>query len=199
MLTSKQNQCSSNPRPPARLPLAVAACVPTFGCTPKKPPPDVRLTPRYDTLPPRQVPAYLKDSIFERCDLGNNGLLAVSGFGLVANLRGTGDTFAGTPVRNYILTTMIKRGFGSKLKPEYQSMQPEDVLKDPRFAIVRVDGLLPPGARRYQRFDLYVSAMEGNNTSSLAHGDLYRSDLKLNGANVQAPGYTIDIWAQGEG
>ena len=159
---------------------------------------ELSLAPRYQALPPREVPAYLKGTILESCDLLNNTPAAISGFGLVANLRGTGDTFVGNAVRQYILTTMIKRGFGSR-QMGFENMQPEEVLRDPRFAIVRVDGLLPPGVRRMQRFDVFISTLDGNNTTSLAHGDLYRSDLKVDGANVQMPGHSIDIWATGEG
>jgi hypothetical protein len=159
---------------------------------------DLALTPHYQSLPPREVPPYLKGTILESCDLLNNTPAQISGFGLVANLRGTGDTFAGNAVRQYILTTMVKRGFGSR-QMGFENMQPEDVLRDPRFAIVRVDGLIPPGVRRMQRFDLFISTLDGNNTSSLAHGDLYRTDLKVDGANVQMPGHTIDVWATGEG
>jgi hypothetical protein len=158
----------------------------------------ITLAPRYQSLPPRVVPEYLKNTILERCELQNNQPFPVSGFGLVANLRGTGDTFAGTSVREYIRTEMIKRGFGSQ-QLGYQNMQPDDILKDPRFSIVRVDGFIPPGAREHERFDVYISALEGNNTSSLAHGDMYRTDLKVNGANLQAPEYAIDIWATAEG
>ncbi|HEY7090435.1 MAG TPA: flagellar basal body P-ring protein FlgI [Tepidisphaeraceae bacterium] len=156
------------------------------------------LVSRYQTLPPRQVPAFLKDSIYERCDLGNTQPMVVSGFGLVANLRGTGDTFAGTNVREYLRKQMITHGLGSRVMGT-ENMQPEDILKDPKWAIVKVDALIPPGARRYQRLDVYVSALEGNNTTSLAHGDLYRTELKINGANTQKPGYAIDIWATGGG
>jgi hypothetical protein len=156
------------------------------------------LAPRYQSLPPRVVPEYLRNTILERCELQNNQPFQVSGFGLIANLRGTGDTFAGTSVRDYIRTEMIKRGFGSQ-QLGFQNMQPDDILKDPRFAIVRVDGFIPPGAREHERLDVYVSALDGNNTSSLAHGDLYRTDLKVNGANFQAPEYAIDIWGTAEG
>jgi hypothetical protein len=169
-----------------------------IGCGDKKPPQRQTLASRYQPLPPRQVPDYLKDTILERCELQNTLPFPVSGFGLVANLRGTGDSFAGTAVREYIRTEMIKRGFGSR-QMGFENMQPEDILKDPRFAIVRVDGFIPPGARQHTRFDIYVSALDGNNTSSLSHGDLYRTDLKINGANLQAPEYAIDIWASGEG
>ncbi|HVT89895.1 MAG TPA: flagellar basal body P-ring protein FlgI [Tepidisphaeraceae bacterium] len=153
---------------------------------------------RYPTLPPRKVPAFLKDTILERCELQNAQALPVSSFALVSNLHGTGDSFAGTNVRQFILKEMVKHGFGSA-QHGFEDMQPEDILKDNRFAIVRVDGFIPPGAKKHQRFDLYVSAIEGNPTSSLAHGVLYSSDLKLNGANTQAPGYTVDVWATGSG
>jgi hypothetical protein len=156
------------------------------------------LAPRYQSLPPRVVPEYLKNTILERCELQNNQPFPISGFGLVANLRGTGDTFAGTSVREYIRNEMIKRGFGSQ-QLGFQNMQPDDILKDPRFSIVRIDGFIPPGAREHERFDVYVSALDGNNTASLAHGDLYRTDLKVNGANLLAPEYAIDIWGTAEG
>ncbi|WP_428937042.1 flagellar basal body P-ring protein FlgI [Fontivita pretiosa] len=164
----------------------------------KKVDPAGKLTSRYQSLPPKQVPAFLKDSIIERCDLSNIEPFPVSGFGLVANLHDTGDCFAGTAVREYIRTLAVKHGFGSKVRG-LDNIQPEDILRDPSFAIVRVDALIPPGARKYQRLDVLVSALEGNNTTSLAHGDLYRTDLKVNGANMQAPGYAIDVWATAEG
>jgi hypothetical protein len=78
-------------------------------------------------------------------------------------------------------------------------MQPEDILKDTTFAIVQVAGFIPPGARKHQRFDVYVSALDGNNTSSLARGHLFSTELKVNGANLQQPGYAIDTWAYGKG
>src|SRR5450432_629900 len=182
----------------SRLLMICALVAGVVGCGDNKPKGPTALAPRYQNLPPRQVPDYLKDTVLERCELQNNQPYPVSGFGLVANLRGTGDTFAGTAVREYIRSEMIKRGFGSS-QMGFQNMQPDTILKDPRFAIVRVDALVPPGARAHTRFDIYVSALDGNNTSSLAHGDLYRSDLKVNGANLQAPEYAIDIWASGEG
>lgn len=190
-----------HPRALATLPVLIlcALAAGTGGCEPKKKQaPAVSLTPRYQTLPSRQVPAFLKDTILERCEVYNNRPFVVSGYGLVANLRGTGDCFAGTAVREYIRMMMIKRGFGN-MQLGLEGIEPEDILQDPRFAIVRVDGAIPPGARKYQRFDVYVTALDGNNTSSLAHGNLYRVDLKINGANPQAPGYAVDVWANAEG
>ena len=84
---------------------------------------------------------------------------------------GTGDTFAGTAVREYIRTEMIKRGFGSR-PPRLSEYAARNRAEKDRFAIVRVDGFIPPGVREHTRFDLYVSSpFDGNNTSSLSHGD----------------------------
>jgi flagellar basal body P-ring protein FlgI len=168
------------------------------GCSNKKTLPNSKLPTRYQSFPRRTVPDYLKDTILEHCDINNIEPFPVSGFGLMSNLHGTGDTVAGTAVREYIGKQMIIHGFGSRLIG-YGQLQPEDVFKDPSFAIVKVEGLIPPGARKHQRFDVAVSTLDGNSTSSLAHGILYRTDLKVNGANVQAPGYAIDAWASAEG
>ena len=46
---------------------------------------------------------------------------------------------------------------------------------------------------------MQVSALRESNTSSLAHGVLWRTELKRNGANVVDPGYAVDIPAVGEG
>lgn len=185
--------------PRLMLMLAALAGAGLVGCKDAKPAPkEARLAPRYQALPPKQVPAFLKDTVLERCDLGNAEPFPISGFGLIANLHGTGDSFAGTAVREYIRSQMIKRGLGSKVYGT-DNMPPEAIFRDPRWAIVRVDGFIPPGARRHQRFDVFVSALDGNNTTSLAHGDLYQTDLKVNGANLQRPGYTIDVWAIAEG
>lgn len=156
------------------------------------------LASRYQELPAREVPEFLKGSLLELCELHNAQPYPVSSFGLVTNLRNTGDTTAGSAVYEYIRKIAVTRGFGSR-NSGAENMPAEQILHDNRFAIVRVDGLIPPGARKHQKFDLLVSAMQGNNTSSLAHGDLYRVELKVNGANNQAPGYAVDIWGTGEG
>ena len=51
------------------------------------------------------------------------------------------------------------------------------MLRDKRVAIVAVEGRLPVGVREGQSFDVTVRALEHNNTRSLAHGDLYQTDL----------------------
>ena len=116
--------------------------------------------------------------------------MPVSAYGLVGRLHGTGDSFASTPVRAWMVREMVKHGFGSKLIPG--SPQPESVLADPSFAIVETYALVPPGGGQGDWVDSYVRCLPRNRTTSLSHGVLFETDLKVNGATRRrpAPGWT---------
>jgi hypothetical protein len=178
--------------------VALALSVILFtGCRNEKP----QVTqPRYQSLGLRQVPKFLEGTIYQYCNLENTESFPISGYGLVYLPNGGGDnTYVPTPVRDYMIKEMVKRGFGSKLREEYANMKPENMLRDPRYAIVRVDGFIPPGARKDSQIDVQVSALEGTATRSLAAGRLYRADLKVNGATPMAPGYQPKISGIAEG
>jgi flagellar basal body P-ring protein FlgI len=177
--------------------IATIAALAASGCS-KKPPQTARSEPRFPPLPPKEVPEYLKGAIVERVYVAQTAPKPVSGYGLVANLWGTGDSKASNAVREYLIRTMEKRGFGSKVMG-LEDITPERVLRDPRFAVVRVEGLIPPGARPLDRFDVVVSAEDINDTSSLAHGQLYRTVLKEDGANPRTPSAQIEEHAFAEG
>lgn len=182
-----------------RLLIAAVVASAAVGCNPYKKKLDKPVS-RYQSLPPKQVPEYLKGSILEMVDLVEFDPQVVSGFGLVVNLNDTGDnTQIPTPVRDYMVREMVKRGFGSKLQPGFETTSPEEVLRDPRTAIVRVDGVIMPGARRGDTIDVRVLALPSSSTKSLARGELYRTDLKLGGANPMAPGVAVNslVLAQG--
>lgn len=171
----------------------------TVGCKQEKQPTVIK--PRYTDLPPKVVPEYLKQTIYALVDTEKTAPLNVNDFGLVANLAGpTGDGVnVKMIVKEYILKQMVKNGFGSKRTPGLEGLAPEEMLRDPRVAVVRVDGLVPAGARKGQRFDIAVSALDNNDTSSLRGGVLYRTDLKINGADPNYPGVAIDEQAVAEG
>ncbi|HTL28747.1 MAG TPA: flagellar basal body P-ring protein FlgI, partial [Tepidisphaeraceae bacterium] len=177
---------------------ALSLCVALLtGCTKQQPKVSV---PRYPTLGLRQVPKFLEGTVYQYCNLENTEPYPISGYGLCYLPNGGGDnTYVPTPVRDYMIKIMVNRGFGSKLLEEYSNMKPENLLRDPRFAIVRVDGFIPPGARKESQMDVQVSALDGTATRSLAAGKLYRADLKVNGAFVQAPGYTPKVSGIAEG
>ena len=162
------------------------------GCAAKKPQ-NVRTSP-YQNLGPKKVPAYLKGSIYELVELANNEPLNISSFGLVGQLRGTGDTKAPPAVRQWMTKEMLRRGFGSKTLG-YDNVKAGQVLASPDFAIVRVQAAIPPGARAGDRVDAQVSAL-ANDTSSLAHGVLFETELREDGANPQNPSATIQVWGR---
>src|SRR3954470_16052386 len=112
--------------------LASAACIALTaalltiesGCASKPQAAPVK-PPKYATLPLKEVPAYLKYTILDHTDLIETEPKLISGFGVVAHLHNTADnTLIPQTVRGYIIREMVKRGFGSKLQPGYEDMQP---------------------------------------------------------------------------
>lgn len=172
----------SRPRYLPLLLFAVASCAPVA-------PPPAPKSPYVD-LGPKPVPDFMKGTIWEQTDLANSSPARISGYGLVVNLDGTGDTRAPNPVRDYMIKQMQKHGFGSSVQPGFEKLGPEQVLNDKlhRNAIVRIDGFVPPGAHKGDAFDVQVTALDGNNTTSLHRGELYESDLAPKGADPFNPG-----------
>lgn len=190
---------TSHPTPGIR-PIGAALCV-TFalifaatGCGPRKTQ-ETRLLGPYQNIGPRKnLPPYLKGSIYELVELSNHEPLNVSSYGLVGQLRGTGDTKAPPAVRQWMIKEMVRRGFGSRTLG-YESISAGKVLASPDFAIVRVDAALPPGVRAGDRIDVLVSALQ-NDTSSLAGGVLFEAELRDDGANPQNPAGSLEVLAR---
>jgi hypothetical protein len=147
----------------------------------------------------KSLPPYLKDTILERTDLANTGPLAVSSFGLIVNLRYSGDSRAPTQVRDWMIKEMYRHGMGALRIPGYREMTPERVLADKRAAIVTVGAFIPPGARKGQRVDAYCVALPQSDTASLAGGTLYQCDLRLLGANPLNPGGSVNKFVEARG
>jgi hypothetical protein len=164
------------------------------GCNSNRKP--ALIQPRYGTLPPKKVPAYLKGTIIELCDLDNQTPLNANNYGLVVNLNHSGDAYnVNNEVKDYVVKTMAKHGIGSARTPGLEGSMPDEWLRDPRNAIVRVDAMIPPGARVGDRIDVAVSALPGSNTSSLSSGTLYQTELKERGADPRRPGVGVKILA----
>ncbi len=195
---------SRPPRPPRFLrPSALSgllcALATMAGCTiePPKPPP-----PKFVNLPLRTVPDFMKGSLYELTNLDNDTPFLVSGWGLVVNLNGTGGS---DQISNNLKAFMAKqleaKGFGRKVSPELKQITPERVLGDKQVAVVAVVGLLPPGARKGQWFDIRVLADQANReeVSSLARGQLYDTHLTIDGANPLYPSPPVNVWATASG
>ena len=113
--------------------------------------------------------------------------LPVSGYSLVVDLDGTGSSEVPEVLRDQLINEMRRRGMG-RMTVGMDSLPPEVALADPRTAVVAVEGLIPPGAVKGTRFDVLVSAAD-TQTTSLAGGTLYTTELSLGGANP-AVGYS---------
>lgn len=160
------------------------------GSSNAKPKAPTGIPSQHAPLPPASnLPDFMRGTIHEYAIVLDTEPLIVSGFGLVVNLRGTGDTTVPTPVREYILRDMVKRGVP----------RPEDILNDNRVAIVQVEAAMPPGIRAGEQFDAHVAAMPQSHITSLAHGRLYLTELSPNGANLLSPGNPVHKYARAQG
>jgi len=181
--------------------LLVLACIALGGCgDEKKSTTQPVVGARYPSLGSREVPAYFKDTILQRANIEDVQPFLVSGYGIVAGLRGTGDS-SNLPnaVREYMLKEIARHGYGSHRVQGFENVAPEQVLRDPHYAVVRVDGFIPPGARLDDHFDVQVSALEQSYTTSLSHGNLYSTDLRYLGAEASRPGGSVNTYARAAG
>lgn len=112
---------------------------------------------------------------------GMNGI-EVEGWGLVVGLRGTGSNPPPSAARRKLLDLMKKRSVPS----------PESLLRSPATALVRVRGVIPPGARKGDRFDVRVELSEQDQATSLRHGWLLEAELYETGVAIGLGGLRGD-------
>jgi flagellar basal body P-ring protein FlgI len=98
--------------------------------------------------------------------------IPVKGVGLVVGLPNTGSSECPQQVRNYLLQYII-----TQLGPK--NVNAERMINSLDTAVVLVEGFIPPGASKYQPFDVTVSALPNTQTTSLNGGRLYTTELKL--------------------
>jgi flagellar basal body P-ring protein FlgI len=154
--------------------------------------------PKYVTMPrDPNLPAFLSGTVRDLTVVRNTGNFPVSSWGLVVGLRGTGDTTCPSVVREWILKQMQVHMVGSH-QAGFDNITPDQMLADPHVAVVGVVAYLPPGARKGDYIDAVVQAMPGNNTTSLANGMLYRTDLRINGLSDNPIG-AVNVYAKAQG
>lgn len=132
-------------------------------------------------------PQYLRGSIGSLTRVQGYDPLLVSSFGLVVNLSGdTGSIGVPAYLRQRMVNYARRMGLGSA-QFDTQDMPPEQVLADPRTAVVKVSGLIPPGASEGQRFDILVEALPRTETTSLVGGTLWTTEMGIDGASPSVP------------
>lgn len=115
----------------------------------------------------------LRNSIGELCSVQGVALNQVRGFGLVVDLVDSGGSDGPEVVRNY-LTKEIRR----RAEIGGDTISAVDLLDSYDTAMVELDGFIPAGAKKGDRFDIRVRAL-GSETESLVGGRLFLATLKI--------------------
>lgn len=169
-------------RPVACLTLAIALAFVVVACEK-----EVVDRPIVEDAPPVYTgPSYLRGTVGSLVKVQGFQPLLVSGFGLVVNLEDTGSTGIPTYLRQRMVNYARQMGLGSA-NLQTMNMGPEQVLSDRRTALVRVSGLIPPGAVPGQRFDVLVEALPQTETTSLVGGTLWTTEMGIQGASPSVP------------
>jgi flagellar basal body P-ring protein FlgI len=184
-------------RPLVRGALCAAALLGLAGCSAYQAKPPAPMT-KYQPHPSDPtLPVFLKGTIRDLAIVGNIGNFPVSSWGLVVGLRGTGDSTCPSVVHEWMVKEMQVHLVGSH-QAGFDNISPDEMLSDPHVAVVGVIAYIPPGARKGDYIDAIVQAMPGNNTTSLANGMLYRTDLKINGLSDNPIG-AVNTYAKAQG
>jgi flagellar basal body P-ring protein FlgI len=122
----------------------------------------------------------LRGTIGEVAVLTSTAPMRVEGYGIVADLPGTGSGEMPPPVRQMLTEELYKAHAGS---PTFgtEDLRPEEILNSKRISAVSVVGYAPPLSPKGTTFDLVVKALPGSQTTSLEQGLLWTCDLKLIG------------------
>lgn len=129
----------------------------TAGCTPRQTESSPRAQAEYD---PEQDHSA---TVGSKTVMGNTDPIPVSAVGLVYHLKGTGSSPPPDGWREQLEKALKRRKLNVK-----------EVLDDPgkTTSLVLVSGVIPPGARSGDKFDVTVTLPPGSKTTSLRHGIL---------------------------
>jgi len=177
--------------------LVLSALVVVAGCEQEQKKSQVA-TPKPEVEPP-SVPPELKGTIAEYAVLIDGGYVQVEGYSMVVGLGDKGRAEIDPQIKAYMVEYMRKN------KVNWGSLGTGDIttdmmFRDPDHTIVRVRGLIPPGALKGSRFDIDISALPNNQTASLEGAVLMPAELHrfLNGAPPHGAGTSALAMGAGE-
>ncbi len=165
---------------PVVLPVMVLCLLVLVGCGTQEKKKPVAVAP----LPTYTGPAYLHNTVGSVASLRGFDQLPVSGYGFVIGLDGTGSAEVPAYLRQWIINTMRRYGVGSA-RQGLAGITPERLIASNDTTVVRIDGLIPPGAVKGTRFDLLVTAIDTQSTSLQGGKLLYPPELGIDGANEE--------------
>ncbi len=119
-----------------------------------------------------EKPVELDATIGSLTLLRQYGATPVIGHGIVAGLAGTGSSQCDPALRAMLTKYMLQQ------MPNLKDFNPNGFINSKDTAIVELYGVVPSLASKGQHFDLRVRTMFGSQTTSLAGGTLYTTDMK---------------------
>jgi hypothetical protein len=87
-----------------------------------------------------------------------------------------------------MIKQMLQHRVNSALQPGWENITPSQILAGQAFRARPRGRVHAAGIREGEFFDINVTALPESSTSSLARGDLWRTDLRANGASKSNPG-----------
>jgi len=118
-------------------------------------------------------PVQLDKTIGDLAEVVAFNPIPVKGIGLVVGLPNTGSSECPTDIRNYLRQYILTQ-VGKK-----NPVNPDMMIDSKDTAVVIVEGFIPQGAAKRQAFDVVVKTLANTQTTSLAGGRLYTTDLKF--------------------
>lgn len=158
-----------HPRRVAALGLCALALAPShLGAGP---PGDGDKKPKTPAVRKPEVPLKVEETIGDLAKVPPLGEVQVEGVGLVVGLDGTGSNPAISPYRTKLLDRMHKASVHDA----------EKILQNPSTSLVLLKGRIPAGITTEDGFDVDVELDPASTTTSLAGGQLIRTELYLVG------------------
>jgi len=150
------------------------------------------------TTQPASIPPEVEGTVSEYAGLVGGGSLLVDGHGLVVGLGKNGSPDVPPQIKKYLVEYMLKQKVGSAVA-ETGDVTPSAIIADVDTAVVRMVGVIPPGAPKGWNFDVRVSALVRTGTRSLDGGMLYPFPMFLASGEAQVPSTGARAWAMAEG
>jgi len=114
-----------------------------------------------------EVPPYLEGTVGQRALVAGLEPVWVQGYGLVTGLNDTGSTVHPPGLRDRMIKELARD----------RVPEPARLLADRTTAVVSVIGMIPPGSRPGESFDLSVRPAPGSDATSLEGGVLLETEL----------------------
>ena len=146
----------------------------------------------------RRVPPEVSGTVGEFASLVGGGSLLLDGHGLVVGLGRNGSSEVPTQLKKYLVEYMLKQKVGSALGAA-RGVTPSQMIADRDTAVVRMVGVVPPGAPAGWTFDVRVAALSRTGTRSLDGGVLYPFGLHVARGVGNPPASGSRAWAEAQG